>query len=137
MRRVVWPVSSNVQLPVLPDARMDTRKEIGSLSQAPRCEELRAGTAKMMANCGAYVNNSNSGGELKDKLVAGELEAVEVANHGSGDAVGLEKLLGQPLDIGSGDFFQHGDQFLRSVVPVEINVIAGKTVHALSGAFEG
>lgn len=94
MRRVVWPVSSNVQLPVLPDARMDTRNEIGSLSQAPRCEELRAGTAKMMANCGAHVNNSNSGGELKDKLVAGELEAVEVANHGSGDAVGLEKFLG-------------------------------------------
>jgi hypothetical protein len=51
---------------------MDTRNEIGSLSQAPRCEELRAGTAKMMANCGAYVNNSNSGGELKDKLVASE-----------------------------------------------------------------
>ena len=33
MRRVVWPVSSNVQLPVLPDARMDTRNEIASLSQ--------------------------------------------------------------------------------------------------------
>jgi hypothetical protein len=72
MRRVVRLVSSNVQLPVLPDARMDTRNEIASLSQAPRCEELRAGTAKMMANCGAYVNNSNSGGELKDKLVASE-----------------------------------------------------------------
>jgi hypothetical protein len=59
-------------LPVLPDARMDTRNEIGSLSQAPRCEELRAGTAKMMANCNAHVNNSNSGDELKSKLVAGE-----------------------------------------------------------------
>jgi hypothetical protein len=33
MRRVVWPVSSNVQLPVLPDARRDTRNEIASLSQ--------------------------------------------------------------------------------------------------------
>ncbi len=65
-----------------------------SLNQAPRRDNLRAGTAKMMANCGAHVNNSNSGGELKDKLVAGELEAVEVANHGSGDAVGLEKFLG-------------------------------------------
>jgi hypothetical protein len=30
---VVWPVSSNVQLPVLPEARMDTRNEIASLSQ--------------------------------------------------------------------------------------------------------
>ena len=71
MRRVVWPVSSNVQLPVLPDARMDTRNEIASLSQAPRREDLRTGTAKMMANCGAHVNKRNSGDELKDKLVAG------------------------------------------------------------------
>ena len=94
MRRVVRPVSSNVQLPVLPDARMDTRNEIGSLSQAPRCEELRAGTAKMMANCGAHVNNSNSGDELKNKLVASELEAVEVADDGGGDALGLKKFLG-------------------------------------------
>ena len=96
-RQVVWPVSSNVQLPVLPDARMDTRKEIGSLSQAPRCEELRAGTAKMMANCDAHVNNSNSGDELKNKLIAGELVAVEVADDGSSDAVGLEKFLGLSL----------------------------------------
>jgi hypothetical protein len=71
MRRVVWPVSSNVQLPVLPDARMDTRSEIASLSQAPRRDDLRAGAAKMMANCSAYVNNGNSGDELKNKLVAG------------------------------------------------------------------
>ena len=71
MRRVVRPVSSNVQLPVLPDARMDTRNEIGSLSQAPRGEELRAGTAKMMANCDAHVNKRNSGDGLKSKLVAG------------------------------------------------------------------
>ncbi len=28
MRRVVHPDSSNVELPVLPDARMDTRNEI-------------------------------------------------------------------------------------------------------------
>ncbi len=60
MRRVVRPVSSNVQLPVLPDARMDTRNEIASLSQALRCKYLRAGTAKMMANCSAHVNNGNS-----------------------------------------------------------------------------
>ena len=59
MRRVVWPVSSNVQLPVLPDARMDTRNEIASLSQALRCENLRAVAAKMMANCGVHVNNCN------------------------------------------------------------------------------
>jgi len=59
MRRVVWPVSSNVQLPVLPDARMDTRKEIAFLSQAPRCKDLRAEAAKMMANCGVHVNNCN------------------------------------------------------------------------------
>ncbi len=41
MRRVVWPVSSNVQLPVLPDAKMDTRNEIASLSQAPRRNDPR------------------------------------------------------------------------------------------------
>ena len=34
----MWPVSSNVQLPVLPDARMDTRNEIASLSQVLRRE---------------------------------------------------------------------------------------------------
>jgi hypothetical protein len=50
---------------------MDTRNEIGSLSQAPRGEELRAGTAKMMANCDAHVNKRNSGDGLKSKLVAG------------------------------------------------------------------
>src|SRR5580700_4587049 len=136
MRRVVRLVSSNVQLPVLPDARMDTRNEIGSLSQAPRCEELRAGTGEMMANCDVHVNNSNAGDELKNKLVAGELVAVEVAHDRSSEAVGLEKFLGQALDIRSGDFFQHGDQFLRGVVPVEINVIASKTGHALPGPFE-
>jgi hypothetical protein len=59
MRRVVWPVSSNVQLPVLPDARMDTRNEIASLSQVLRCENLRTVAAKMMANCGVHVNNCN------------------------------------------------------------------------------
>jgi hypothetical protein len=37
----VWPVSSNVQLPVLPDAKMDTRNEIVSLSQAPRRNDPR------------------------------------------------------------------------------------------------
>ena len=125
MRRVVRPVSSNVQLPVLPDARMDTRNEIASLSQAPRCEYLSTGTAKMMANCGAHVNKRNSDDELKSKLLAGELETVKVADDGGGDAVGLKKFLGQPLDISGGDFFQHGDQFLGGVVPVEIDVIAG------------
>jgi hypothetical protein len=35
-------------------------------------EELRAGAAKMMANCGAHVNKRNSSDELKNKLVAGE-----------------------------------------------------------------
>lgn len=78
MRRVVRPVSSNVQLPVLPDARMDTRNEIASLSQAPRRKKLCAGTAKMMANCGAYVNNRNLADELKNKLVPGKLKTIEV-----------------------------------------------------------
>ena len=41
MRRVVWPVSSNVQLPVLPDARMDMRNEIASLSQVLQQRDAR------------------------------------------------------------------------------------------------
>ena len=37
MRRVVHPDSSNVQLPVLPDAKMDTRNEM----RFPRVPRLR------------------------------------------------------------------------------------------------
>ncbi len=103
------PVSSNVQLPVLPEARMDTRNEIASLSQAPRRDKPQAGAAKMMANCEPHVNKLDSVDELKNKLVARELEAVEVADDGRSDAVGLKKFLRELLDIGSSDFFQHGD----------------------------
>jgi hypothetical protein len=73
-------------LPVLPDAKMDTRNEIASLSQVLQQLDARARTAKMMANCRAYVNKRNAVDELKDKLVASELKAVEVADHGRGDA---------------------------------------------------
>ena len=137
IRRAVRSVSSKVELPELPDARMDTRNEIASLSQAPRRDEPRARAAKIMANCKAHVNQRNSAGGLKNKLVAGKLETVEVAHNRSGDAVGLKEFLSELLDVGSGDFFQHGDQLLRGVMPVEINVISRKTGHTLSSTFQG
>src|ERR1700733_13605641 len=45
MRRVVCSVSSNVQLPVLPEARIETRKEIAS-SERDHCREQTRGKAK-------------------------------------------------------------------------------------------
>src|ERR1700734_1373736 len=90
----------------------------------------------MMANCRAYVNKRNPVDELKYKLVASELKAVEVADHGRGNAFRLKKLLSEFLNVRGSYFFQHGDQFLRGVVPVEIDVIAGEARHALPGAFQ-
>jgi hypothetical protein len=60
MRRVVHPDSSNVQLPVLPDAKMDTRNEM----RFPRCRAYATNRAhatpeKIMAKCGAHVNIRN------------------------------------------------------------------------------
>jgi hypothetical protein len=56
----VQPDSSNVQLPVLPDARMDTRNEM----RFPRVPRLRRYSRarhaeKMMAKCGAGVNSES------------------------------------------------------------------------------
>src|SRR3984885_10766341 len=90
----------------------------------------------MMANCGAYVNKRNAVDELKDKLVASELKTIKVTNHGRGNAFRLKKFLSQLLNVSSSYFFQHGDQFLRGVVPVEIDVIARQAGHALAGALQ-
>src|SRR3984957_3478393 len=60
MRRVVHPDSSNVELPVLPEARMDMRNEIG-FPQCWRASEIRANAAPqwIMANCGTRVNTKS------------------------------------------------------------------------------
>lgn len=60
MRRVVHPDSSNVALPVLPEAKMDMRNEI-RIPQFRRANTLPAKCSAewIMANCCARVNHSN------------------------------------------------------------------------------
>src|SRR5271170_5400109 len=156
IRRVVHPDSSNVELPVLPDARMDTRNEIRfpprhASTTANGCARHRTG---MMAKCWAGVNTKSrkrnytarylldidalEGFRKSDgELILGQLKAVEVADDGGRHAPGLEELAGELLDVFHGDAFEQRDQILRGEVAFEVHVIARQAVHALAAAFEG
>jgi len=99
MRRVVHPDSSNVELPVLPEAKMDMRNEI----RIPQC--WRA--SNLPAKCSAAMDDGKLPGPrqqlqskqddafvLNGQVFLGKFEAVEVADDGSGHAPGLEKFAG-------------------------------------------
>lgn len=110
------PDSSRVQLPVLPDAKMDTRNEIRG-SPVQRCNlQSAARDDGKLRGAGQYevlkMQPSATIREVRSlnrELVASEVEAVEVADDGRGDAVGLEEFAGQLLDIFDGDALKQSD----------------------------
>jgi len=71
---------------------------------------------------------------LDDELVAGEIEAVERSDNAGGEAFRLKEFAGDLLNFLGGDGFEHGDQFLRAEIPIEIDVITREAVHALTTA---
>jgi hypothetical protein len=83
-RRRVRSVSSNVMLPELPDAKMDTRKPIVRSSTSP-CNFASKQIFRMMAERWRGVNGVQSKTTLAGQAGAVEGEAVEGAEDGDGD----------------------------------------------------
>src|ERR1700679_2635575 len=96
MRRVVHPDSSNVELPVLPEAKMDMRNEI-RIPQCWRASNLPAKCSAAMDDGKLRLRRQQQQSKRDDVFVLNsqvflsKFEAVEVADHGSGHAVGLEE----------------------------------------------
>ena len=73
---------------------------------------------------------------LKSQLIAGELEAVEIADDGGSQPFGCKEFTGDPLHVVGGDALEQSDQLFCGEVAVEVEVIARKVVHARGGALE-
>src|SRR5579862_9568792 len=115
MRRVVCSVSSNVQLPVLPEARMETRNEMRS-SERDHCreeawrqrenEELRQGRTESGVPRSEIEDGHPKHSRLERELCPRQFESVEVAYDAGGDSVGVEEIAGELLDFAGGDGFE-------------------------------
>ena len=105
------PDSSNVELPVLPEAKMDMRNEI-RIPQYWRASNLPA-------KCSAAMDDGKLPGPrqqlqskqddafvLNSQVFLRKFEAVEVADDGSGHAPGLEKFAGELLNVFDGHAFE-------------------------------
>src|SRR5260370_39462858 len=90
-RRRVRSVSSNVMLPELPDAKIETRKLIVRSSTSP-CNFASKQIFRMMAERWRGVNGVQLKTTLAGQAGTVEGEAVEGAEDRDGDQAGLEKL---------------------------------------------
>ena len=130
IRRVVEADSINVELPALPEAKMEMRKEM-------RPSTCKGVTVRILAERKQRVKNAKRDrddqlSQLSDReLVAGECKPVEIANDGRCEALGLKKFASDGLDFFDGHAFEHGDQLLRREMAIEIDVIAREAGHAL------
>src|SRR5579862_4761715 len=73
-------------------------------------------------------------GILECEMLAGELEALEIANDTCGNAFRLKEFLGDFLNVFRCHFLEQRNQFGWREVAVEIHVIASQAVHSLPGA---
>src|ERR1700680_3236598 len=82
----------------------------------------------MMSNCAAHVNR-RAAGWLARELIAGEGEAVEVADDGGGDGFRAEEFLRDLLDLLAGDRLNRGDKLFGREKAVEVNMVAREIGH--------
>jgi len=104
IRRVVEADSINVELPALPEAKMEMRKEM-------RPSACKGVTVRILAERKQRVKNAKSGRALllDRELVAGECKTVEVADNRGGETLRLKKFMSDGLDFFDGHTFEHGD----------------------------
>src|SRR5258708_28465063 len=65
-----------------------------------------------------------------------EGEAVEGAEEGDGDLVGLEILAGQGLEFFAGDGFDARQDFVERIKAAEVQLLAREIGHARAGGFQ-
>src|SRR5580692_4258279 len=70
------------------------------------------------------------------QLVAGQLQAGKISQHGYGNRFGFEKLVGQFGEILGSDGFDFLDEFVEIVEAVEIHFLASQIRHAGGARFE-
>src|SRR6476660_2134229 len=73
---------------------------------------------------------------LTGKAGAVEGEAVEGAEDGDGDLVGLEILAGQGLEFFAGYGFDAGQDFVKRIKPAEVQFLAREIGHARTGGLQ-
>src|SRR3954451_7338530 len=70
------------------------------------------------------------------QAVAGQLDSVEAAEEGDGDAVSNEETFGHSLNLLGSYGFNAGDDFFGCEELVEVHLLPGKVGHAGVGAFK-
>ena len=131
---------------------------INQQSRRGRLEQCRVACAavkpkwKCVTRCGPSACDAQDIGraeasrqERKDS-VAGRIKSpaasrvsskpLRLPDHRGSEAVRLKEFASDYLNFFNGDAFEHGDQFLRREMPVEIDVVAREAGHALARAFE-
>src|ERR1700722_9069816 len=100
IRRVVDAVSINVELPALPEAKMEMRNEM-------RSSTCKGVTLRILAERKQRVKNAKraSAPLLNRELLARKLKAVEVADDGSGQTLRLKKFARDHLNFLDGHTF--------------------------------
>src|SRR5258708_24318020 len=73
---------------------------------------------------------------LAGEAVAGEGEAVQIAEDGDGDPVGEEEFAGNGLQPLAGDLFDRNEELVERVEASEIHFLAGEIGHPRAGGFE-
>src|SRR5215470_3051244 len=132
-RRRVRSVSSNVRLPELPEANMDTRKPIRNSPQP-----LSAANFRMMAEEEWRVNAKwllVSAG-LAGETGAVERQAVHRAQHRGRNLLRAEKFLCQRLHIFARDGFDGCQNLVERIEFAEIQLLPCQVGHARTGRLQ-